>query len=77
MKPIQASISLPHHHIISDHNNRVLSFGPQDQKSGLRAMPEDTEREAKDRQGQNWPGKNVLPNLSMEIKVAPFVSTRD
>ena len=38
-------------------------------------MPEDTEREAKERQGQNWPGKTVLPNFSMKIKVAPFVFT--
>ena len=38
-------------------------------------MPECTEREAKERQGQNWPGKNVLPNFSMKIKVAPFVFT--
>ena len=38
-------------------------------------MAEATEREAKERQGQNWPGKNVLPNFSMKIKVAPFVFT--
>ena len=36
-------------------------------------MPEDTEREAKMSQGQNWPGKNWLPNISMKIKVTPFV----
>ena len=31
------------------------------------AMPEGiTEREAKERQGQNWPGKNVLPNFPMK-----------
>ena len=36
-------------------------------------MPEGTEREAKKRQGQNWLGKNVLPNFSRKIKVAPFV----
>ena len=39
------------------------------------AMPEGTEREAKDRQGQTWPAKFVLPNLPMKIKVAPFVFT--
>ena len=34
-------------------------------------MPEGTaEREATDRQGQKWPGKNLLPNFSMKIKVA-------
>ena len=38
-------------------------------------MPEGTEREAKDRQGQNRPGKNLLPNFSMKIKEAPFVCT--
>ena len=34
-----------------------LSFGPQDTKSGLMAMPEGTEKKAKERQGRNWPGK--------------------
>ena len=38
-------------------------------------MPEGTERGAKERQIQNWPGKNVLPNFSMKIKVAPFLFT--
>ena len=38
-------------------------------------MSEATEREAKERQCQNCPGKNVLPNFSMKIKVAPFVFT--
>ena len=38
-------------------------------------MTEGTEREAKERQGQNWPGKNLLPNFFMKIKVAPFVFT--
>ena len=38
-------------------------------------MPEGTEREAKERQGQNRPGKNVLPNFSIKIKIAPFVFT--
>ena len=41
----------------------------QDLKSGRRAMPEGTEREAKERQGQNWPGKNLLPNFLMKMKV--------
>ena len=50
-----------------------LCFGPQNQKSGLRAMPEGIESEAKERQGQNWPGKNLLPYFSMKIKVVPFV----
>ena len=38
-------------------------------------MPEGTEREAKERQGQNGPGKHLLPIFSMKIKVAPFVFT--
>ena len=38
-------------------------------------MPEGTEREAKERQGQNWPGKHLSPNFPMKIKVAPFVFT--
>ena len=38
-------------------------------------MPEGTEREAKDGQGQNWPDKNVLPYFSMKIKLTPFVFT--
>ena len=36
-------------------------------------MPEGTESEAKERQGQNWPGNNLLPNLHMKIKVASFL----
>ena len=52
-----------------------MSFGPQDPKSGLRAIPEGTEKEAKERQGQNWPGQNLLPNFSMKIKVASLVFT--
>ena len=36
-------------------------------------MPEGTEREAKERQGHKWPGKNLLPNFPMKIKVAPLV----
>ena len=48
-----------------------MSFDSQDQKSGLRAMPEGTEREA----GPNWPGKNLLQNFLMKIKVAKFVFT--
>ena len=38
-------------------------------------MPEGTEREAQERQGQNWTGNNLLPNFPMKIKVAPFVFT--
>ena len=39
-------------------------------------MPEGPEREAKERQDQNWPGKYFLPNFSMKVKVAPFVFTK-
>ena len=46
-----------------------------DPRSELRAMLEGTEREAKERQGQNWPGKNLLPNFSMNIKAAQCVFT--
>ena len=38
-------------------------------------MPEGTETEAKEIQGQNLPGKNLLPNFLMYIKEAPFVFT--
>ena len=38
-------------------------------------MPEGTEREEKQKQGQNWRGKNLLPNFPMKIKVAPFIFT--
>ena len=38
-------------------------------------MPEGTAREAKEMQGQNGPGKNLLTNFHMKIKVAPFVFT--
>ena len=38
-------------------------------------MPEGTKREAKMRQGQNWPGKNSLPTFPMKIEVEPFVFT--
>ena len=38
-------------------------------------MPEGTEREVKERQGQKWPGENGLPNFFMNMKVAPFVFT--
>ena len=38
-------------------------------------MSEGTEREAKERQDQNWLGKNMLPNFPMKIKVAPFIFT--
>ena len=40
-------------------------------------MPEGTEREAKKRQGQNWPDKNMLQNFPMKIKVAQFVFTNN
>ena len=40
-------------------------------------MPEGTEREAKERQGQNLPGKNLLPNFPLKIIVAPFVFTNN
>ena len=46
-------------------------MGPQDKKSGLKAMPEGTAREAKERHGQKWLGKNLSPNFSVKIKVAP------
>ena len=32
-------------------------------------------KEAKEREGQNWTGKNLFPNVLMKIKVAPFVFT--
>ena len=38
-------------------------------------MPEGTEREAKERQGKNWPSKNLLPNFPMKMKGAPFIFT--
>ena len=38
-------------------------------------MPEGTEREANERQDQNWPGKNLLLNFHMKMKVALFVFT--
>ena len=40
-------------------------------------MPEGTEREAKERHGENWPGKHLLPNFPMKIKVALFVFTNN
>ena len=40
-------------------------------------MPEGTEREANERQGQNLPGKILLPNISMKMKVVPFVFTNN
>ena len=52
-----------------------MSFGPQDQKSGLRAMLEGREGELKKRHSQKWPGKNLLLNFPMKIKVAPVVFT--
>ena len=54
-----------------------MTFGPQDMKYGLTATPEDAEKEVKERQGQNWSGKNLLPNFSMKINVAPFVFTNN
>ena len=36
-------------------------------------MPGGAEREAKERQIQNWPGKNVLPIHPIKIKIASFV----
>ena len=57
-----------------------LSFGPQDQKSGLKVIPGGTQKEDKESPGQNWPGKNVLPILAlfpMKIKIKPFVFTND
>ena len=39
-------------------------------------MPDEgTDREAKESQDQNWPGKHLLPNFPLKIKVAPFVFT--
>ena len=50
---------------------RGLSFGPHDKISGLRPCL----RALKERQGQNWPRKNLLPNFLMKIKVAPCFFT--
>ena len=47
-----------------------MSLGPQDQKSGLGAMSEGTERKAKKSQGQNWPGKNFVPNFKLKTREA-------
>ena len=38
-------------------------------------MHEGTEREAKERHGENWPGKHLWPNLPIKIKVAPVFFT--
>ena len=38
-------------------------------------MPEGTEREAKERQGQKCPGKNFLPDFPVKMKAAPSVFT--
>ena len=39
-------------------------------------MPEGTEREKNERQGQNWTsGKNIFPDFPMKIEIAPFVFT--
>ena len=40
-------------------------------------MPEGTEKEAKEKQGQNWPGTNLLPNFHMKIKSALFGFTNN
>ena len=37
-------------------------------------MSEGTKREAKERQGQNWPGVELLPNFQMKMKIAPSFS---
>ena len=39
------------------------------------AMPEGTERETKKKQGQNWPGRNLLPNFHMKINASSFFFT--
>ena len=39
------------------------------------AMPEGTEKEAQERQGQNWPAKTLLPNFAVKFNVAPCVFT--
>ena len=40
-------------------------------------MSEVTETEAKKRQDQNWPGKNLIHDFFMKIKTAQFVFTND
>ena len=60
MKPIQTISPYPittQFHITTMERHELWS---QDKKSGLRPIPEGTVRETKERQGQNWPGKNVL-----------------
>ena len=70
--PFKPYLHTPSPNKFTSQQYKRLSSVPQDKKSGLRAMPEDTERKAKERQGQNRPGKNLLPNFSKKIKVAPF-----
>ena len=77
MRPIQTLTPYLITTRIQSQQERGLSFGSQDKKSGLGAMPEDTEREAKEKQGQNWPGKKLLPDFSTQMKVAPFVFTNN
>ena len=72
MIPIQTLSLYP---ITIQIHNTTIERPEQDQKSELRAMPEGTEREAKERQGQKCQGKNLIPNFPMKIKVAPFVFT--
>ena len=65
-------ISLPHHHRKSYHKNReawasVQKIRNQGIGPFLRAL--------KERQVQNWPGKHLLPNFPMQMKVSPFVFT--
>ena len=38
-------------------------------------MPEGTESEVKEGQGQNWPRYRLFPNFPLKIKVALFVFT--
>ena len=73
--PVKPYLPTTSPHKFISQQSRGLSFGPQNLKSELRAMPEGTEKEAKKRQGQNGQIKNVLPNFSIKIKVAPLVFT--
>ena len=66
-------ISPLHHHTNSYHNKKEACALVHKIRNQDRAMLEGTEREAKERQGQNWPSKKVLPNFPMNIKVAPFI----
>ena len=71
MKPIHQTVP-PNSITTKIHISTIerLSFGLEDKKSRLGATLEGTEKEAKKRQGQKWPG-----NFPIKIKVAPFVST--